>query len=146
MQLFKHKKAIKDHPLHCRLSNVIFSSFSSESAQSRSRIFRDSLDHHDKVAPLHRITFRGLVILRYLESACFKAFNIHHHPAVFGMKQFHQSAVAPDEDEDVTVADIGTHMFLNDSDKRVDSLAHVGPPRTQVIAHRVIEAEHGSYF
>lgn len=59
------------------------------------------------------------------------------------MQELHQPPSAADEDEHIAVAHVRTHLLLLHSDQRVDSLAHVRASRTQVIAHRVVKAEHG---
>lgn len=61
------------------------------------------------------------------------------------MKQFHQFTVAADEDEDIPVPHIRPHLLLDTPDQRIDSLAHVSAARTQMVAHRIVEKEHGSH-
>lgn len=60
------------------------------------------------------------------------------------MKQLHQLTAAADEDEHVSVADIGAHLLFDHADQRVDPLAHVRASRTQVVTHRIVQTEHGS--
>ena len=102
------------------------------------------LDHYYKVTPLHLIALRVLVIHRQFEASCLKAFHIHHHTTILGMKQFHQLAALPDEDEHVTVSDVASHLLMHHTAERTDSLTHVCTSRAQPVAHRVVKAEHGS--
>ena len=100
---------------------MVFQPFGSESSEPGSRIFGYALDHHDKVAPLHRIAFCLLVIFRQPEASGLQTLDIHHHPAILGMEQFHQLPTAAYEDEHVAVADIGAHLLLDHTDERVDA-------------------------
>ena len=114
-----------------------------QSAQACRGVFRNALDHHHQVAPLHRIAAAGGVILGYTEPSGLETLDIHHHSADFGMKQFHEPAAAADEYKHVAVANVGTHLLLDNADQRIYALAHVRAAGAQMVAHRVIEAEHG---
>jgi len=59
------------------------------------------------------------------------------------MEQLHQAAAMSDEDEHVAVLHVASHPLMHHPAQRADALAHISPPRTQVVAHRVIKAEHG---
>ena len=61
---------------------------------------------------------------------------------ILGMKQPHQLAAASYEDEHVTVPDTALHPLVYHAAQRTDSLAHVRPARAQIVAHRVVKAEH----
>ena len=103
-----------------------------------------ALHHHDQITPLHRVALRVLIILRQFEAACLQTLHIHHHAAVLGMQQLHQTAAPADEDEYVTIAYVALHLLMHHTAERADALAHISPPWTQKVAHSVIQAEHGS--
>ncbi len=102
----------------------------------------DALHHHHQVPPLHRIAVGLLIILRQFETSRLQTLDIHHHTAILSMQQLHQLAAGTDEDEDITVAHVALHPFMHHATQRTDALAHVSPTRAQVVAHRVIQAEH----
>ena len=102
------------------------------------------LHHYHQVAPLHLVALRVPVILRQLETPSLQTLHIHHHAAVLSMKQLHQTTAPADEDEDITVPHITLHPLMHHSAKRTDALAHIRPAGAQIVAHRVIQAEHGS--
>ena len=101
------------------------------------------LDHYYKVTPLHLIALRILVIFRQFEATCLQTLHIHHHTPVLGMEQLHQLAALADEDEHVTITHVAFHLLMHHTAERTDALTHVCPPWAQVVAHRVIQAEHG---
>lgn len=123
---------------------MIFLPFRSQTAKSGRRVFRYSLDHDHQVTPLHRITPAVRVVFRKFKPSGLQPLDIHHHSAVLGMRQLHQFTAAAYEDEHIPVPDIRPHLLFDNSDKRVDSLAHVCPARTKMVAHRIVETEHGS--
>ena len=123
---------------------MVFNPLSPQSPQPLSRIFLQSLDHHHQIPPFHRIRLLLRIILRQSEPAGLKSLDIHHHPSVLGMDKLHEPSAVADEDEDVAVPYLRTEFFLDDSDKGVDALTHVGETCTQVVAHRVVQREHGS--
>ena len=102
-----------------------------------------SLHHYYQISPLHLIALCVLIILGQLETTCLQSFHIHHHTPVFGMKQLHQLAALPDENEYVTIADVTSHLLMHYTTERTDTLTHVSPPWAQPVAHRVVKAEHG---
>lgn len=59
------------------------------------------------------------------------------------MEQFHGRPVPVDEDEDVPLAHVVSHLIPHHAAKGVHSLAHVGLARAKEVAHGVIQAEHG---
>ena len=59
-------------------------------------------------------------------------------------EQFHQFAALADEDEHVAVLHVTPHPLMHHPAQRADALAHIRPARAQVVAHRVVKAEHGS--
>lgn len=126
-------------------SYVVFSALSPQTTKPRCRIFIDPFNHDHKVAPFHGIASCVGIILRQFEPSGLKPFYVHDHPAVLGMKQLHQSAAAADEDEDIAVAHIGPHLLLYNSYQGIYSLANIGAPGAQMIAHRIVETEHGSH-
>ena len=60
------------------------------------------------------------------------------------MKELHQFTTAADEDEHVTILHATAHTFMHHTAERTDTLAHVRPAGTKEVAHRIIQAEHGS--
>ena len=60
------------------------------------------------------------------------------------MKQFHQAAALPNEDEHVTITHITPHLLMHHPAERADALSHIRPPRAQIVAHCIVKAEHGS--
>ena len=60
------------------------------------------------------------------------------------MEQLHQAAALANEDEQVAVLHVAPHPLMRHPAQRADTLAHVRPAKTQIIAHRVVKAEHGS--
>lgn len=123
---------------------MVFRPFSTQSAKPRCRVLGDSLDHDNKIPPFHRVTLGVGIIFRYPEPSRLKTLDIHHHPSVLGVQKLHQLPAAAYKDEDIAVAHIGAHTLLDNPDQRVDSLAHIGAARTQMIAHRIVQTEHGS--
>ena len=59
------------------------------------------------------------------------------------MEQLHQLAALADEDEHVAITHVASHLLMHHTAEGTDTLTHVSPPRAQVVAHRVIQAEHG---
>lgn len=126
---------------------MIFCPLGPQTTQPQCRILGDSLHHDDQITPFHRITFRIGIVFRYPEPSGLQTLDIHHHPAVFSVKQFHQSAAAADKDEHIAVAHVGAHPLLDHADQRVDSLAHICASGAQMIAHRIVKTEHDrTYF
>ena len=122
----------------------ILPSLGTKTPETLGRRLLYSLHHHHQVTPLHRVTLRVFVILGQLESTRLQTLHVHHHTTVLGMKQLHQPAAGTDEDENVAIAHIAPHTLMHYTAQRTDALAHIRTPRTQVIPHRVIQAEHGS--
>ena len=60
------------------------------------------------------------------------------------MDKFHQFAAVAYENEDIAVPHLRTKPLLYNANKGIDALAHVGETCTQVVAHRVVQREHGS--
>ena len=103
-----------------------------------------TLHHYYKIPPLHLIALGILVIFRKLEASCLQTLYIHYHTPVLSMEQLHQLAALTDEDEYVTITHVTSHLLMHHAAERADALTHVSPPRAQIIAHRIIQAEHGS--
>ena len=122
---------------------MVFRAFSPQTTKPRCRILVDPLNHHHQVAPFHRIAFCILVIFGQLEPAGLQPLDIHYHTAVFGMEKFHELPATADEDKDIAVADIGTHLLLDNSYQGIYSLAHIRPARVQMVAHCIVKTEHG---
>ena len=59
------------------------------------------------------------------------------------MQKLYGCTVSIDEDEDITHAHIISHQVLNHTTERVHPFSHVCLPRTQEVAHIIIQAEHG---
>lgn len=108
------------------------------------RILGESFYHNHEVTPFHRVAFCSRIIFRYPEPPRLQPLDVHHHPSILGMDQFHQLAAAADETEHFTVAHVSPHLIIDHADQRVYSLAHVRAAQTKMIAHRIVKAEHGS--
>lgn len=103
--------------------------------------------HHDnKVTPFHRITAELFIIGGNLKTTGFKPLYVHHQAAVLGMEKLHQLTTTTDEDEHVTILDTASHTFMHHTAKGTDALAHISPARAKIIAHRIIQTEHGSSY
>lgn len=59
------------------------------------------------------------------------------------MQNISKHSAAADEDKDIAVADIGSHLLLDNSYQGIYSLAHIRPTRTQMVAHGIVKTEHG---
>ena len=62
----------------------------------------------------------------------------------YGADYAHQTAATPDEDEHIAVLHLTLHPLMHHPAQRTDTLAHICPAGTQIVAHRVVKAEHGS--
>jgi hypothetical protein len=58
------------------------------------------------------------------------------------MQQFHQFTASSYKDEDIAIPDIAVHSLVNHPTERTDTLAHVRASGTEIVAHRIIKAEH----
>ena len=74
------------------LSHMVFNPFGPQSLQPLGRVLPQSLDHHNQVAPLHRIRLLLRIIIGKTEPAGLKPFDIHPQTAVLGMDKFHEPA------------------------------------------------------
>lgn len=83
------------------------------------------------------------VIWGHMEGAFFQAFYVHDQAAIFCMQEFHGGTAAIYKDEDITHTDVLLHPVLYDSAQGVHAFAHVGLTGAKVVAHGVIQAEHG---
>ena len=122
---------------------MVLFTLSPESPEPLLRVLLNTLDHHYQVTPFHGIAVRFRIISRQLEMTGLQPFDVHHHAAVFRMKQFHEFAVGADKDEHVTVPHFALHLLMHQSAQRTDALTHIRSAGTQKVAHRIVQAKHG---
>lgn len=99
-------------------------------------------DDHHKITP-----FKAAVRLKsggFAESAAFKHLGIQDKTARLPVQEFHSVAMSVDEDIDVPVKWITTHLVAHKSGECMEALAHVGGLGIEPVTHAVVKTEHDS--
>lgn len=104
-------------------SDDILFSFSPKASQAVPGRFPDVFNHHDKVAPFHRVEFRFLVIKGNLETAGLQTLHVHYKSAIFGMEELHQLAVTTDKYEHIPILHATAHTFMDNTTQGSDTFA-----------------------